>query len=489
MRIEQGLAQLAIARSQNGQPPPESWDLESAAVELRQAVDALREFVRRFVVVSDDALITIALWIMHTHAINAFDATPYLQITSPQKQCGKSRLLEVLELLAARPWLTSKTSAAALVRKVAKDAPTLLLDETDAAFGGEKEYAEALRGIVNAGHRRGGVASLCVGKEHKVEDFPVFCAKALAGIGMLPDTIADRSIRIELQRRLPGEPIHRLRRRLVGNEADALRERLALLATAVLDAFRDARPALPDELSDRAQDAWEPLLIIADAAGFGVEARRAATSLSARSVAEEEYLGLRCLRDIRAVFEAKSPIDRLTSTDMIAELHAIEEGPYGMLHGREFDARTLSKRLRPFRIHPETIRYYERGSSEEKRAKGYMREKFVNAWRRYTPSDEPKREQEPTERSGGAPPPTESREQREQREHSYPVSVSSVNGQRERTREQGDDDTPEFGDDPPFTLFTDVTDIPESGKDAAQEAAVGDAADAVSGAVSVGLVL
>ncbi len=461
--------------------------------DMRQTIDAVRAFVRRFVVASDDAIITIALWVVHTHALDAFDATAYLQVTSPQKQCGKSRLLEALELLVARPWFTSKTSAAALVRKVAKDAPTLLLDETDAAFGGEKEYAEALRGIVNAGHRRGGVASLCVGREHKVEDFPVFCAKALAGIGMLPDTIADRSIRIELQRRLPGEPIHRLRRRLVGNEADALRERLALLAAAGVDEFRDARPALPDELSDRAQDAWEPLLIIADAAGLGDEARRAATSLSARSVAEEEDLGLRCLRDIRAVFEAKSPVDRLTSADMIAELRAIEEGPYGMLHGREFDARTLSKRLRPFRIHPETIRYCEKGSSEEKRAKGYMREKFVNAWRRYTPtggpftdSDEQKREQEPTaETIGEVTPPGN----REQREHPYAVRVSSVNGQRERTREQDNDDTPATENEPPFTLFTDVTDVPETERDASDVEPPADDVDGPFDAVPSGLAL
>ncbi len=377
MRIEQGLAQLADPRLQNGQPPRDGWDLESVA-ELRQAVDTLREFVRRFVVVSDDALITIALWIMHTHAIDAFDATPYLQITSPQKQCGKSRLLEVLELLVARPWLTSKTSAAALVRKVAKDAPTLLLDETDAAFGGEKEYAEALRGIVNAGHRRGGVASLCVGKEHKVEDFPVFCAKALAGIGTLPDTIADRSIRIDLQRRLPGEPIHRLRRRLIGDEAEELRGTVARLAKTGIEELRKATPPLPDELSDRAQDAWEPLLAIADIAGLGEKARGAAVNLSARSMADEEDIGLRCLRDVRTVFELRAPTDRFTSADMVTELRAIEEGPYGSLHGRDFDPRALARRLRPFKIRPGSI-----DAPGDKRARGYLRAWFEPVWDRY----------------------------------------------------------------------------------------------------------
>jgi len=343
---------------------------------LREALSDVAEFVRRFVVASDDAIIAIALWIVHTHAIDAADATPYLQITSPQKQCGKSRLLEVLELLVARPWATAKTSAAALVRKIAKDAPTLLLDETDAAFGGEKEYAEALRGILNAGHRRGGVASLCVGKSHAVEDFPVFAPKALAGIGTLPDTIADRSIQIELQRRLAGEPVHRLRRRLVGNEADALRARVDRLAQVALLSLRDAQPMLPDELSDRAQDAWESLLAIADLAGAGDDARRAAVALSA-SRTEEEDVGVRCLRDIREIFAA-SDADRITSASLVEALRAIEEGPYGPHRGREFDARALAKRLKVYNIRPDTQKF-----PDGKKLKGYMRSWFEDAWSRY----------------------------------------------------------------------------------------------------------
>jgi hypothetical protein len=110
-----------------------------------QAVDA---FVQRFVVVTADQAVTVALWIAHTHVIGAFDCTPYLQVTSATKRAGKTRLLEVIEPLVARPWLTQRVSAAALVRKVDAVHPTLLLDESDAAFKGDKEYAEALRGAM-----------------------------------------------------------------------------------------------------------------------------------------------------------------------------------------------------------------------------------------------------------------------------------------------------------------------------------------------------
>src|SRR5208337_716051 len=171
----------------------------------------------------------------------------YLQIASAEKRSGKSRLLEVLELLVNRPWLTSRTSAAALVRKLNEAHPTLLLDESDAAFSGDKEYSEALRGVLNAGHRKGGKVSLCLGKgcDIKVVDFAVFGPKVIAGIGILPDTVADRAIPVELLRKRPGETVERFRPRLVAQDAADLRDRLARWATeGRLEILRSAFPKL-----------------------------------------------------------------------------------------------------------------------------------------------------------------------------------------------------------------------------------------------------
>src|SRR5436190_24259750 len=95
-------------------------------------------FVGRFVVLSDDQAVAVALWVAHTHAIESAVATPYLSISSAEKRSGKTRLLEVLALLVAKPWLTGGTTKAALVRKVDRDRPTLLLDDSDAAFRGDQ---------------------------------------------------------------------------------------------------------------------------------------------------------------------------------------------------------------------------------------------------------------------------------------------------------------------------------------------------------------
>jgi len=463
---------------------------------IRALVFDLRTFVRRFVVLSDEAALTVALWIVHTHAFASAEATPYLSIGSALKQCGKTLLLEVLELVVAVPWFTARTSAAALVRKIEAAKPTLLLDETDAAFSGEKEYQETLRGILNAGYRRGGVTFLCVGRDHEVRGFGVYCPKALAGIGNLPDTIADRAIRIELERRLPDETVDRFRRRLITPEADALRARVERYARAVIQLLRDASPELPAKLSDRAQDVWEPLLAIADYAELGDEARKAAVKLSARGAVEDDDLGVRILRDVQTVFGERD-VDRITSVALVGALIASEDPAYAPdRRGREFDVRVLSRRLKPFRIHPETIRYCEKGSSEEKRAKGYMRAEFANAWRRYTATgglftdtDKQKREQESAGESSSEASFAQGREQREQRVHPYPVSVSSVNGQRERTREQDNDDTPATENEPPFTLFTDVTDVPETERDASDVGPPADEVDGAFDAVPSGLAL
>jgi hypothetical protein len=129
-------------------------------VDLGELPGELAGFVRRFVVMTPAQSDVAAVWIAHTRCFEASGQTPYLAISSAEKRSGKTRLLEVLELLVARPWLTGRVTAAVLARKVDAERPTLLLDESDAAFRGDKEYSETLRGLLNTGHRRGGRPSV-----------------------------------------------------------------------------------------------------------------------------------------------------------------------------------------------------------------------------------------------------------------------------------------------------------------------------------------
>jgi uncharacterized protein DUF3631 len=340
-------------------------------------------FIRRFVALSDEQAVILALWVIHTHAIDAADCTPYVHIKSAEKRSGKTRLLEVLALLVARAWLTGRVSAAVLVRKTANEQPSLLLDESDAAFKGDKDYAEALRGILNAGFRRGGVTSLCVGQGANLsyQDFPVFSPKAIAGIGKLPDTIADRAVPIELRRRRRGEHVERFRQRKVEPYAVPLHSAAAAWAEANLTALAEAEPELPDELDDRAQDIVEPLLAIAEAAGgeWPDRARHAAVALLTGEHRDDaESLGVRLLRDIRSTFDAEGA-DKLTTGKLLEQLLKHDDAPWQYLNGGPLGANRLARMLKPYGIAPKQFK--ESGG----KARGYLRAHFEDAWARYLP--------------------------------------------------------------------------------------------------------
>jgi hypothetical protein len=358
--------------------------------EAGDLLSALAAFVRRYVVLSDAQLTAVALWVVHTHAFDAADATPYLSITSAEKESGKTRLLEVLELVVARAWLTGRVTAAVLARKVDAEQPTLLLDESDAAFNGEKEYAETLRGMLNTGHRRGGCSSLCVGQGAAIsyKDLATFSPKAIAGIGDLPDTVASRSIAIRLKRKAPDERVERFRKREADEAAESLFRWLLSWSEHHVDELAVARPDLPeDELSDRACDCWEPLFAIADlAAGDWPErARQAAAELAKGGRENGDSIRIRLLADCRTVFGEKGA-DELTTAALLEALAEIDEAPWGEW-GRErkpLSAKRLASLFRPLEIKPRKWR-----DDADKTVRGYRASDLADAWTRYLPPDPP----------------------------------------------------------------------------------------------------
>ena len=160
------------------QEPPAT---NQSALGEGQLLEAISSFLRRYVVLSPEQLVVVAAWVVHTHVFGAAESTPYLSITSATKQAGKTRLLEVLELLVATPWFTGRATAAVLVRRINDESPTLLLDESDAAFKVESEYTEALRSILNSGYRRTGRASLCLAGGASYLDLSTFCPRPSPG--------------------------------------------------------------------------------------------------------------------------------------------------------------------------------------------------------------------------------------------------------------------------------------------------------------------
>jgi hypothetical protein len=337
-------------------------------------LDDVRAFLRRFVVLDDHQADAVTLWAAATHVFEAFTCTPYLAISSAEKRSGKSLLLDVLALLVRDPLPTANISDAALFRAIEELKPTLLIDEVDAIFGRKGEKNE-LRGILNAGYRRGAETHRMGGSNNtKLERFSVYCPKAFAGIGdCLPDTVADRAIPIRLKRRTREEPVERFRLRTIEPEGLSLRDRLGDWLEPNQDYLAELWPELPDRLDDRAQDVWEPLLAVAEIGGWSERARAAAVALMTGAEREDDSLTFALIRDIEAVF-AENRDEPMKTADLLAGLHRIAESPWAEWHGRPLTAHGLSRLLRPYRI--KTMPVYVDGET----VRGYKVEQFSDAF-------------------------------------------------------------------------------------------------------------
>ena len=363
---------------------------------LAELLDAVSEFVCRYVVFPlKDQADVIALWVAHVWMLRAFDHTAYLWVWAAAKRSGKSRVLEVLELLCPNAELTQSGSSAALLRSIDENNPsTFLLDEIDAVFNKSKRNdseGEDTRRFLNAGFRRGAKFMRCVGQGAAIEakKFPAFCAKALAGIGQcLPDTVADRSIPIELERQARDKKAERFRQREATAAVQGIRAELQAWSQLkqVEDVLRDARPELPDALNDRQQDICEPLFAIADLAGgeWPGKARKALTKLCGQE--EDADIGVRLLVAIKAVFDDKD-VHRLQTKELLEALIVREDGPWALWfedalkHDKLSQAGSkLAGKLKPYKIKPEQIRFGDDGG-----AKGYLQSHFEKAWKLYLP--------------------------------------------------------------------------------------------------------
>jgi uncharacterized protein DUF3631 len=338
-------------------PWPESVDGEMLATMLVCAVKA-------YIVIREEAADVISFWILHTWLINDFRISPRLALTSPTKGCGKTTVLQLLNLLVRRPKRAGSISPPALFRTVEKYQPTLLLDENEKYL----EVGSDFHALLNEGHAQGATVLRVLGEKLELREFGVFGAVAFARNGRLPDDLEQRSIVIELYRRKVDEPISELR-----SERCASLEKIARMAARWSDDYRaDLADSDPDmgALINRTADNWRPLFAIADSIGgeWPARIRDAAMALAPR---EADSMGAMLLADIKTVFDDKKN-DRLASVDTCESLTAMEGRPWAdWKTGKPLTPNQLARLLKPFGITPTgTIRVGSRTP------KGYYRHQF-----------------------------------------------------------------------------------------------------------------
>ena len=260
--------------------------------------------------------------------------------------------------------------------------PTVLFDECDVTFGPKaSKDNEEIRGLINAGHRRGAATGRCVvrGKIIETEETPAYAPVALAGLGRLPDTILSRSVVIRMKRRAPNEKVEPYRRRLHEKAGHELRDRVADWAAGKADYLSTYIPSMPAGIADRDADVWEALLAIADASGgdWPDRAREAAVTLVTESRKDPPNLGVRLLRDIREVWQDDKPA-KFTKAILDALL-GMPDSPWAEV-GRDrkpLSAKQMADLLAEYDITPAPHWV------DKVQGRGYARTAFEDAWRRY----------------------------------------------------------------------------------------------------------
>jgi putative DNA primase/helicase len=363
-------------------PDLEPWP---APVDGASILDALAAAIGEYVVINEVQTDAAILWAAHTFAHDISETSPKLVVKSPQKRSGKTRFVDVMARITCRPLPISGISAAALLRLIETHKPTLLVDEMDALMNGDKEMRETLRGIINSGFDRTAARFIknvpLPGGGYEPVAFSSWCPQLFAGIGSLPDTIRDRSIEIAMERKPRDQKVKRLRRRDGAHLGELARKLKRWIADSA-EALGDARPTIPDSLNDRAADAWEPLLAIADRAGgdWPKRARKAAIALSGDDVVEDDNVGTMLLSDIHDIFTTTGGRN-VSSADMAKALGEMTDKPWSeWKNGKPMTALALSRLLKPYHITPGTV-WLPSGKS----LKGYRAEQFADAFSRYLP--------------------------------------------------------------------------------------------------------
>ena len=361
-------------------PEVEPWEKPILGQHL---LDEIITILHRFAILPAHADVAIALWVIFTYFTEEVHIAPILAISSPEKQCGKTTLLSLILNLVLRPLPASNISSSCVFRSIEQWKPTLIIDEADTFIADSEE----LRGILNSGHTKPTAFVIrSVGDDHTPTRFNTWGAKAIALIGKLPDTLHDRSIVIPLRRKLAHEKTEKLRH-IQEDIFISLKRKIARFHLDNAEFIKNARPNVPENISDRAADNWEPLLAIAQLAGkeYFNKATEAALVLSGRTK-EANSKGIELLQDIKQVFDSKSHLNKIITFDLIEELCVDNEMPWSTWNrGKPLSPRQLSKILSDYNISSKNLKT---GFEEVK--KGFEKKQFEEVWQRYLSFDEEK---------------------------------------------------------------------------------------------------
>ena len=384
--LDQATAPTDGEHGDGGQGRPIEWndpDPWPVPVDGAALLNALLALFERHASLPEGGAVAVALWALYAWCFRAFAVCPNLMLTAPERESGKTRVTEILSWTVPRAKPVSDASAAAIIRGIDRDAPTLLFDEAQHFL--RRRPGDPVRGILLAGFtKRFATVERCEGDAHEVRAFSTFCPKALNGRNLtaIDDMLTSRSVVVPMMRATRPLPELRADRDPVGED---LRRQCARWRDDHLAELREADPDTGERIGRIAQ-VWRPLFAVADAAGgeWPKKARAAAAALAAMAAtfSDGETLGLMLLTDVRAVFEEKGNPQRIASKELDEALRDLPERPWASMPktGKAITAQARGRMLANYGVKAETLRF-----DDAKDAKGYRREAFEEVWSAYLP--------------------------------------------------------------------------------------------------------
>lgn len=366
--------------------------LQGDAVPGATLFGQLTAFLRRFIVMGDDLLDLLALWIVGTYLYAIFEYFPYLVLRSPEKRCGKTRTLDSISLLAFNAHQpTASPTEAQIFREPREDGGVQIFDEME-GMTSDKERWSSVTSVFNAGFHKGQVVARYrkTSQGQQKETFETYVPRAIASISALETTLEDRSIMFMMQRLLPGQQTERFSLRRLDAEARTLRDDLHIFALSMAPMIAELYdgsefPGLSN-LDHRAVDLWEPLLSVAaviDASGGTGTLTKRMTQLAERLGGErasrsaddpnpiiievlDEYVGLGALAKVRAEDLAEKVRTRLGWDSLTLKALANRLHPLGLKSSRWREGQTNQRGYQFSRTQIDDLaRRYTAGNPEQ----------------------------------------------------------------------------------------------------------------------------
>ncbi len=219
-------------------------------------LDAISKQINEHVIFqSEHDANAITLWIAGTYLMDSWPLYPKLMLNSPERECGKTTALQVIEAFVCNGKIASSITPSAVYRLIQSQALTLLIDEADRSL----PHNEELNAVINAGHTRRTATKILSQKtadgNWKPKELSLWCPQVIAGIGEFEDTLTSRSIVIGLRRKTNQEIVKHLS---IGffEEHGADRDSLSSWSKGITRDDLQLEPDMPLEAHNRERDNW-----------------------------------------------------------------------------------------------------------------------------------------------------------------------------------------------------------------------------------------